>query len=300
MLWEQTGLRWHLYKDRRELHFSPIAEGVLFPPCPQVITVHDALPLYDTTFMPRWVPYYQYVLPLLIRQSTATVCISEFTRQELLRLDPKLPQHKLRVIPPGVNQERFFPGNPEAAFKRWGLQGYLLMVGEGRPYKNPEVVVRALAELKQAVPLAICGRMPEHERARVEQIAREAGVLEQIRWLGYVSDAELRDLYTGALAFVFPSRYEGFGLPTLEAMSCGAPVLSSNAASLPEAGGSAALYFSPDNPSALAELIHLLHTEPERRELMREAGLRHAEKFTWERSAKQHLELFEEALYARY
>ncbi len=299
MLWQQLGLRARLVKDRRQLHFSPIAEGLLFPWMPQVITVHDALPIYDRYYMPRWAQYYRHVLPRLIRHSAVTVCISEFTREELLRLDPELPMQLLKVIYPGVNHERFHPLEQGLAINKFGLHSFLLLVGEGRQYKNPDVVIRALAKMKNPPELVICGRIQEGERRRIEGIAVDCGITHRIRWLGYVSDNDLRGLYADALALVFPSLYEGFGLPLLEAMACGTPVISSNAASLPEAGGDAACYFDPDCPDELEARVQELLQEPTRRQSLREQGLKHAAAFTWKHSAHAHLDLFGEILHSR-
>lgn len=296
--WEQTGMRSQAQRQRAQLLFSPIAEGMSFPPCPQIITVHDLLPLYDPLYMPRWTTYYRHILPTLIRQSHATVCVSEFTKQELLRHFSQLESHahKLRVIPAGVNATTFQAEAAGQARQEFGLDDFVLLVGEGRPYKNVEVVVKALARLETPIDVAICGRMPAEEQQRIQRIAEQANVPQRLKWLGYVSDEALRRLYTDTLAFIFPSTYEGFGLPTLEAMACGAPVISSNAASLTEAGGDAALYFDPTQPDELAQQIQRLQHNAEAQARLRAAGRRRVQHFGWERSAQAHRELFAETL----
>ncbi|MBT4184125.1 MAG: glycosyltransferase, partial [Deltaproteobacteria bacterium] len=107
--WEQVGLRYACYKDKLDLLYSPIAEGILFPQLPQVITVHDLLPFHYPSLLPRWVPYYEYFLPAIIRGSAAVICVSEFTRQEILERYPRVPEEKLKVIHGGADLNRFRP-----------------------------------------------------------------------------------------------------------------------------------------------------------------------------------------------
>ena len=110
--WEQLGLRYACFKDKLDLLFSPIAEGILFPQLPQIITVLDLLPFHYPSLLPRWVPYYEYILPTLIKGSAAVVCISEFTRKEVLERYPNIPEEKLKVIYGGVDLELFRPCSP--------------------------------------------------------------------------------------------------------------------------------------------------------------------------------------------
>ncbi len=117
-----------------------------------------------------------------------------------------------------------------------------------------------------------------------------------MRWLGYVSDEDLGLLYKNSKAFIFPSRYEGFGLPLLEAMSFGAPILSSNAASLPEVGGSVPIYFDPFDPMDLSQKMKLLDEDQTLVERMRTAGYKRVKHFTWEESAHKHIDLFIDVL----
>ena len=119
--WEQVGLRYACFKDNLDLLYSPIAEGILFPRLPQVITIHDLLPFHYPSLLPRWVPYYEYFLPSIIKGSTAVVCVSEFTRNEVLNRYPKIEQEKLKVIHGGVDLERFRPCSPGIIKKKYKL-----------------------------------------------------------------------------------------------------------------------------------------------------------------------------------
>jgi len=213
-----------------------------------------------------------------------------------LKFCKNINEGQIKVIHPGFNPLRFQTDREFSAFKKFGVRDYFLMVGEGRPYKNLELVPKALSIYRGNSILAICGRVPEDERARIQGIANEVGVGARMRWLGYVSDEDLGLLYKNSKAFIFPSRYEGFGLPLLEAMSFGAPILSSNAASLPEVGGSVPIYFDPFDPMDLSQKMKLLDDDQTLVERMRTAGYKRVKHFTWEESAHKHIALFKNVL----
>ena len=294
--WEQLGLRYACFKDKLDLLFSPIAEGILFPQLPQIITVLDLLPFQYPSLLPRWVPYYEYILPGLIKGSTAVVCISEFTRQEVLGRYSNIPEEKLKVIHGGVDLERFHPCSPGVIKEHYELKDYLLCVGEVRPYKNMENVFRALELWSDGPQLAISGKIFGDHKAKLENLARSLNIENRVTWLGYVPDDLLPNLYSEAAAFIFPSLYEGFGLPILEAMACGCPTLSSNMASLPEIGGKAVHFFDPKQIGDMAEAIKKVCEDSVYRKQLAQAGPKHAKKFSWESSTKKHMELFETVL----
>ena len=294
--WEQVGLRYACYKDKMDLLYSPIAEGILFPQLPQVITVHDLLPFHYPSLLPRWVPYYEYFLPALIKGSAAVVCVSEFTRQEILERYPTVQKEKLKVVHGGVDLNRFRPGPPGVIHELYDLNEYLLCVGEVRPYKNMGNIFRAM-ELWPAGPkLAISGKITDVLKAELDNLAQSLKIGNRIIWLGYVPDDLLPNLYSEAIAFIFPSLYEGFGLPIIEAMACGCPAIISNRASLPEIGGDAAHFFDPMEISDIAESIQRVCEDTEYRQKLVQRGPKHANKFTWESSFTKHMDLFETIL----
>ena len=291
--WEQIGLRYACFKDNVDLLYSPIAEGILFPQLPQIITVHDLLPFHYPSLLPRWVPYYEYFLPAVIKGSTAVVCVSEFTRQEVLERYPSITEEKLKVIHGGVDLERFYPRSQGIISERYDIKEYLLCVGEVRPYKNLENVFRALELCPDGPQLAISGKIFGEHKNKLENLARSLNIENRIVWLGYVPDDLLPNLYSEATAFIFPSLYEGFGLPIIEAMACGCPVISSNRASLPEIGGEVALFFDPLEISDMAESIKKVCEDTEYRQSLARRGPKHANNFKWESSVKKHMDLFE-------
>ena len=294
--WEQTGLRYACYKDKLDLLFSPIAEGILFPQLPQIITVLDLLPFNYPSLLPRWVPYYEYILPRLIKGSTAVVCISEFTRQEVLERYPKIKEDKLKVIHGGVDLKKFRPCSPGVIRKHYDLNEYLLCVGEVRPYKNMENIFRAMELWSDGPQLAISGKILGEHKAILDNLAHSLNIENRIVWLGYVPDNLLPNLYSEATAFIFPSLYEGFGLPLVEAMACGCPTISSNRGSLPEIGGEAAHFFDPTEIGDIAEAIKKVCEDSEYRQTLAQRGPEHANNFTWEASFKKHIDLFETIL----
>jgi glycosyltransferase involved in cell wall biosynthesis len=294
--WEQLGLRYTCFKDKLDLLFSPIAEGILFPQLPQIVTVLDLLPFHYPSLLPRWVPYYEHFLPRLIKGSAAVVCISEFTRQEVLDRYPSIPEEKLKVIHGGVDLERFHPCSQGVIKEHYDLKDYLLCVGEVRPYKNIENVFRALELWSDGPQLAISGKIFGVHKVKLESLARSLNIENRIIWLGYVPDDLLPNLYSEAAAFIFPSLYEGFGLPILEAMACGCPTLSSNLASLPEIGGKAAHFFDPLEISDMAESIKKVCEDSEYQQNLARRGIKHAKNFKWESSTKKHMDLFETVL----
>jgi len=268
----------------------------LFPQLPQIITVLDLLPFNYPSLLPRWVPYYEYILPTLIKGSSAVVCISEFTRQEVLERYSSIPEEKLKVIHAGVDLERFHPCSPGVIKERYELNDYLLCVGEVRPYKNMENVFRALELWSDGPQLAISGKIFGKHKAKLENLASSLNIENRIIWLGYVTDDLLPNLYSEATAFIFPSLYEGFGLPLVEAMSCGCPTISSNMASLPEIGGNATHFFDPKEIGDMAEAIQIVCEDSEYRQTLAQHGKKHANKFNWESSFKKHMDLFETIL----
>lgn len=294
--WEQVGLRYACYKDKLDLLYSPIAEGILFPQLPQVITVHDLLPFHYPSLLPRWVPYYEYFLPAIIRGSAAVVCVSEFTRQEILERYPRVPEEKLKVIHGGADLNRFRPCPPGMISKHYDLNEYLLCVGEVRPYKNMENIFRALEMWPDGPQLAISGKITGEHKALLDNLAHSLKIENRIIWLGYIPDNLLPNLYSEAIAFIFPSLYEGFGLPIIEAMACGCPAISSNRGSLREIGGDAAHFFDPMEISDMAESIQKVCEDTEYRQTLAQRGPEHAIKFTWESSFTKHMALFDTIL----
>jgi glycosyltransferase involved in cell wall biosynthesis len=267
-----------------------------------VVTVHDLTllrqPALGTAALRRLVGR--------VRRSVAearrVIADSECTRRDLCAL-LDVPGEKICVVPLACD-EHFRPQPRETArariAERYGLRApYLLHVGTLEPRKNLERLVRAYARLRRArrdAPLLALVGPPGWGDAAVHRAIDEAGAEEFVRLTGRVPADDLAALYAAAELFVFPSLYEGFGLPLLEAMACGLPAVASSAGALPELAGGAADLVDPRDETALCEAMLALLTDAARRKELRERGLRRAADFSWDRCARETLAVYAEAL----
>lgn len=287
-----------LITGRLDLFYSP--DFVLPPTLPgtrAVLTVHDLSFLhYPDHFVPKLVRYLSLVVPRSIARADRVLADSEATRHDLVQFLGVNPE-KIEVLYSGVDP-RFRPQpepeERERLNERYGLsqsQPYILSVGTLQPRKNYVGLIRAFVNLECDQVLAIAGgRGWLYQNALAE--AKAHG--DRVRILGFVDDEDLPALYRGASLFVFPSFYEGFGLPVLEAMACGTPVVCSDVSSLPEIAGDAALLVDPNDQVALTEaMARALEDESLRRKMV-DRGLEQAAQFTWERAARQLLAVFAE------
>jgi glycosyltransferase involved in cell wall biosynthesis len=236
---------------------------------PTVVTVHDLALLRAPEAFPRWHRLYGKAgLTRVLRSADAIVAVSEFTRSEVIEL-ADVPNERIRVVPNGVDAV-FTPNGARAE------GDYVLAVGTLEPRKN---LARAVDAAREAgVALRVVG-------------ARGWGDVDVDGWVGEVPDAELASLYRGARCVVYPSLYEGFGLPVLEAMACGTPVVTSQGTAMEEVAGGAAVLVDPLSVSAIAAGIH---EAVSRREELGPAGLARARSFTWDRAAGAVVELWRE------
>jgi glycosyltransferase involved in cell wall biosynthesis len=282
LLWVQLGLRMHLRRDRPEVLLSLMPEGLFAPPVPQVVTVHDVLPLHYPREYPRQQYYFRYYIPAVLRRSRAIITISEASRQEIIRAY-NVPAEKVHVAPCGYDARRFTPYGPE--FNATGFDPYALYVGNVMPHKNLGRLVDAFATVSRRMPgrLIIRGwgkRQPvEALRLRIERHRLE----DRVDWQPYASDEDLPVLYRGARMLLLPSLAEGFGLTALEAMACGTPVITSNRSSLPEVVADAGLLIDPEDTTTMAEAMARLFEDTRLAKELRERGLARASQFTWER-----------------
>ena len=273
---------------------------------PRIVTCHDLIPLVLSR---------QYLAPLpfaralqwardVARYRTAlrVIAISEATKNDLVRY-VGVPPERIDVVHSGVDHERFSatpaPGERERMISTLGFDvPFLLCLGASDARKNLPLLVRAFAQsgVHRDLKLVFAGPISPRQRGRLVDAAQRAGVGASVHILGYIEDALLVALYRQCLAYVFPSSYEGFGLPILEAMACGAPTLTSTLSSLGEVAGDAALTLPAIDQDLLAEGIARLASDAALRASLRERGLRHVQAFTWERCAKQTVKCYERAL----
>ena len=270
---------------------------------PTVLTVHDLIfHLFPEYHKPLNYWYLRWTMPLYVRRADALIAVSEATRQDLIRLYG-VPPAKVRVIPEAA-APHFRPAPAEDVARvrsRYRLPPrFLLTVGTIEPRKNLPRLFQALARLEGAKrpPLVVAGSkgwLYEETFRTVERLGLEG----QVAFLGHVPEEDLPALYTAADLFVLPSLYEGFGLPVLEAMACGTPVVCSHAASLREVAGDAARYVDPRDPEAMAEVLREAWEDPDLRAALRARGLARAASFSWRRTAEETLALYDALLAER-
>lgn len=283
-LWEQIDLP---RAARGRLLFSPANIGPYFHD-QQVVTIHDASVFtfpraYSFTFRMK----YRLIYRRMARIAQKIITVSEFSKHELMRTCG-MREAQFAVIPEGSEQFACTPAD-ETILQKAGLEGkaYFLGVGSQSPHKNMQGLISAFRTLdRPEVELVLVGGA----FGRVFQTA-ELALPARARHLGYVSDGALRALYQHALGFVFPSFYEGFGLPVLEAMTSQCPVVCSTAASLPEVGGDAVLYCDPADPADIARQMRALLDDPALRQSLASRGALRAQGFTWDAAARQTWEI---------
>jgi alpha-1,3-rhamnosyl/mannosyltransferase len=286
-----------LQRLKADVYHSPYYLMPYWPGVSTVLTIYDLIPLlYPHYSSARARMIFRWATALALRAARQIVVISEATRCDLLAIYPLSAK---RVTPiPLAAAPIFKPASSQAEAdirSRLNLpERYALYLGSNKPHKNLVRLVEAWARLQpQPFALLIAGAWdPRYPQARQQAEALALG--QAIQFLGPVADRDLPALYSGAIFFVFPSEYEGFGLPVLEAMACGTPVACSNTASLPEVAGDAALMFDPTQVDDIARALASALSDAELRTDLRERGLRRAAHFTWERTAWETLKVYKE------
>ena len=287
-----------LRRHQARLYHSPYYLMPYWTGVPAVLTLYDLIPRrFPHTVSPRARLLFRLTTWLALQRATHVITTSAATRRDLLAAY-RLPPQRVAAIPLAPDPH-FYPQAPAAVARirrHYQLPDrYVLYVGINKPHKNLARLLDAWQRLvgNAADPpaLLIAGAWdPRYP----EPIARAAELQlgGSIRFLGPVAEQDLPALYSGATVFVFPSLYEGFGLPVIEAMACGTAVACTNASSLPEVAGDAALYFDPTRPPAIAEAIGRLLAEEELRHDLAQRGLEQAAQFTWSKTAAATLEIY--------
>lgn len=277
-----------------DLVYSPVPEGVAWKQAPQVVTVHDLIPALFPQYSPKMAHYFKRGLPWVLKHSLAAVCVSRSTARDLERSGAQVP---FEVIHEGCDHRRYRPEPRRPLPAHYGLERYFFYVGDFRRYKNLHKSLEGFAQADlEGVVFALAGKKDGVFYPELLETVKRLGIEEKVRFLGYVPDEDLPALYQNALALSFASLYEGFGLPPLEAMASGTPVILSELSSLPEVSGEAGYYVDAHSTDSLAAAYRALALDKALREKHRQLGLERAQDFTWERSAQAHLDLFERLL----
>jgi len=273
----------------------------LVSPWPTVVTVYDlSFVYYPDTFPSGRRTYLNLFTRLSCGGARRIIAISESTRRDLVK-QWNLPAGKIEVAYPGVGEGYCpLPADQVAAFRaRRGLPDkYILHVGTLEPRKNLVRLIQAHSEIRTESPLALVGGRGWHHEEILTEIER-LGLKDRVMVVGYVPAEELPLWYNAATVLAYPSLYEGFGLPVVEAMACGTPVVTSNVSSMPEAAGGdggAALLVSPYETEALAEALSRVLTDVTLRDELRTRGLKQSALFSWERTAAATVTAYQQAL----
>ncbi len=296
--WHQIGVTRAARRAGATLLHLPAGVGPVRRSLPTVLTVYDLNVLRFPHLFRRWFRHYaRAVLPRAARSADVIITLSEASKADIVQ-DLAIPGERVVVIPPGVNPS-FTPVAAESARaqevrRRYGLgSDFVLTVGSVEPRKNLRSLLEAVGRLRTrggTSDVALVHAGPEGWLA--DGVSRTAGA----RFLGYVSLPDLVALYGMARVCVYPSLYEGFGFPVVEAMACGCPVVTSNVSSLPEVAGDAAVLVDPYSVDAIAGGIATLWTDEGRRRELSARGLARARSFTWERTARETAALYERLL----
>jgi len=295
-LWTHLRLSWEMARRPPDLLFVPAHVLPLVRPPRTVVTIHDLGYLYFPQAHPplkgrelHWSTRWN------TRTATRIIAISQATKEDLVR-HYHVPPERIHVVHHGV-EARFRPTLDAPALARYGLPArYLLYLGTLQPRKNLERLLQAYASLPDdAPPLVLAGPRGWYFE-RIAAAIAGLGLAERILLPGYIPDEDVPAVLSAAVALVFPSLYEGFGLPALEAMACGTPVIAAATSSLPEVVGEAGLLVDPLSVEEIAAAMRQVLEDAGLRAELRQRGMERARLFTWERCARETLAVLEEAL----
>lgn len=282
--WEQIELPLYLKSIGSPLLFSPANMAPIFYKN-KIVSLHDiAFVKFPSGFSWKFKLIYRLFIPLILASSKKIITISQFSKKEIID-HYSLSAEKIVVIYNGIDEK--FYHLPDTEHK----EEYLLGVSSLDSRKNFKGLIEAFIKLNHpSLILYIIG--DQNNAFKNMDVMTD----KRIKFLGRVSDEKLIDYYSGALAFIYPSFYEGFGFPPLEAMACGAAVICSNTASLPEVGGDAVMYINPYDTNDIRDKMLMVIENEKLREEMVQKGLQHVKQFSWDQAAEEYRKVFKEVL----
>lgn len=302
LLWNHVVLPRRARESRVDILHMPANFAPLKAPCPTVVTIHDTAVMDRPGEFTWWLRNFaRFALPLAAKKAHRVLTVSEASKRDIVRV-LRIPPEKVTVTYNGICGEfrRLPPEELLRTRRLYALNRYILSVGTLEPRKNMLRLLRAFARLRttMAVPdieLIHVGPKGWAYQQIFEEVTR-LGIRNSVRFLGVVPREDLVGIYNGAEVFVYPSLYEGFGLPVLEAMSCGCPVIASNISAIPEVTGETAVLIDPLSESEIFTAMRLISQDHFKAEQMRQAGLVRAQLFSWKRCARETLRAYEEVL----
>lgn len=285
LLWTQLVFPFKLKKD--DIVYHPFQYLSLLSNAKQIITIHDFIPMHYPQVAKHQYRYYKYFMPLLLKKAYKIVCISENTKRDLIKFY-NTPEEKVSVIYNGYDKETFNTKNVDKSIlKQYNMDcEYMLMVGATHTHKNLEVVIKAFTKIESNCKLVIVGK-DSHYIIKLKKLVEDLKIKDKVMFVGYVPDEHLPTLYHYSKSFVYPTLYEGFGLPILEAMACETSVICSNNSSLPEVYGDAALTFDPKSQEDVENKIKLFLSDDSIKEELIIKSKEVLKKFSWENTSKE-------------
>jgi len=297
LLWSQFILPKNLARDNAKSLFSTIPEGVFGGSVPQYLVVHDVTPLkFPKVYSLQWCYFQLYVRPLL-RKAKRVITVSEQTKADVTKFLGISPS-QIRVIPGGCNHEIFHVDiRADLVKKKYHLQSYCLYVGNFHPHKNLLRLFQAFHDLAKngQHQLVIAGKKDPRFFPELQSQVEKLGLHAKVVFLDYVPQEDLPGLYAGAALFILPSLHEGFGLPLVEAMACGVPVIAAKGGAMEEVVEKAGIMVDPTNMSEMADAMNQVLTNSSVRDTLRDLGLRQAQKYSWSISAKMVSQVLDES-----
>ena len=290
LIWTQFQLPKIYQNLKSQLLFSPIPEAPLYTNCRFIVTAFDMIPLrFPNRFSPL-TTYHKYYTPEVFKQAEHIICISESTANDIIQFY-QIPSHKITPILLAGDNSHF-------QFLNLPTRNYFLYVGRQDPYKNLQRLITAFSALphRNDYELWLAGPYDKRYSPLLEIQTQELGISHLVKFLNYVSYDELPIIINQAIALVFPSLWEGFGLPVLEAMACGTPVITSNISSLPEVAGDAAILINPYHIEEITAAMKIIINDSETRKQLSEKGLKRANQFSWEKTGLATVEVLKQYL----
>jgi glycosyltransferase involved in cell wall biosynthesis len=303
-LWfEQVSFPRACCRQSVEIAHVPYFASPLFPTTPTVVTVHDLIPMLLPAYRGSiWVRLYTLMVAVAAKKADTVLTDSEASKWDIVRM-LDIPAEQVRVIylaADDIYQPVLDEHHLTEVRRKYGLpESYLLYLGGFDQRKNVPILLKAFAQLAKdsRAFLVMAGHLPEKGSdffPDPRPIAQELGIGKRVVFTGWVPEEDKPALYSGARALVFPSLYEGFGLPPLEALACGTPVIASNRGSLPEIVGEGGLLLEPDDIEGLAEAMEKLLNDDTLWRDLRQKGLAHAARFSWEKTARETLAVYQD------
>lgn len=291
LVWTQFQLPYIYKKFQSQLLFSPVPEAPLYNNCRFVVTSFDMIPLrFPKRFSPLLI-YHKYYTPKVFTQAQHIICISESTAKDITKFY-QIPSNKITPILLGYDSSHFRPVIDKPS-KHQSQHPYFLYIGRHDPYKNISRVIFAFASLRASheYQLWLLGPSDHRFTPELKKQVKELDIADQVKFLDYVSYDDLPKIISGAIALVFPSLWEGFGLPVLEAMACGTPVITSNLSSLPEVAGDAAILIDPYSVAEITDAMQMIANDSGLRSHLSQLGLHRATQFSWEKTGRETVEV---------